>query len=97
LAEELLNLAWDSELYFDEYSKIGSAFEKEFAAYLKAKNAGLPPHRLKSIRMLKSESSRLLQLADLVAGVIKNQAKKKFDLQHLIDDKAIRVQYWPRR
>jgi hypothetical protein len=47
--------------------------------------------------MLKSESSRLLQLADLVAGVIRNQAKKKFDLQHLIDDKAIRVQYWPSR
>ena len=97
LAEELLNIAWDAELYFDEYSKIGSAFEKEFASYIKARNAGLPPHRLKSVTMLSSDRSRLIQLADLLAGIVKNQAKGKFDLQHLVDDKVIRVQYWPRR
>jgi hypothetical protein len=97
IAEEFLSLAWDAELYFDEYSNIGSKFQREFAAYIKKRNAGLPPHRLKSVAMLKSEQSRLIQLADLLAGVVKNQVKGKFDLQHLVDDKVLKVQYWPRK
>lgn len=95
LVGDLLNISWGASLYFDEYGRSQSAFDREFQAYLKKQNSGLPRTRLKSIAMLKSDKEPLIQLADLIAGVIKNAAKGSFDLLHLIDEKMIGLTIWP--
>jgi hypothetical protein len=40
-------------------------------------------------------SNKGIQLADMLAGVIKNRAAGSFDLLHLVDDKAVQIRVWP--
>lgn len=95
LVGDLLCVTWASELYFDEYSQIGSAFEATFKDYLREQNAGLPPDRIRSITMLESHRERLLQFADLLGGVVKNRLDGSFDLLDLVDEKLIDLRIWP--
>jgi hypothetical protein len=52
-------------------------------------NAGLPPDHLKSIAMLASGKECLIQLADLIAGVVRQAARGNPNLLYSIEDKMI--------
>lgn len=72
-----------------------SRFDRELQAYLIDRNAGLPPDHLKSIGMLPSGKQPLIQIADLIAGVVRRAAKGDRELLYAIEDKAIDVRIWP--
>jgi hypothetical protein len=95
LAGDLLTISSRTELYFDEYGASQSRFDKELQSYLVERNAGLPPEHLKSITMLASGKERLIQLADLIAGVARRAAKGDPDLLYSIEDKMIDMRVWP--
>jgi hypothetical protein len=97
LAGDLLTISSRSELYFDEYGASQSRFDRELQAYLLNRNAGLPPDHLKSIAMLSSGQQPLIQIADLIAGVVRRAARGDRDLLYAIEDKMIDVRIWPPR
>jgi len=96
LVSDLLSIAWGASLYFDEYGGgPGSAFERAFVKHLREQNAGLPADRIRTISSLKSGQSRLIQMADLLAGVVKNKADGSFDLMSVVDEKQLWVRFFP--
>lgn len=95
LVGDLLTIASQAGLYFDEYGASQSQFDLELQAYLINRNAGLPPDHLKSISMLPSGREPLIQLADLIAGVVRRAAKGDLELLYLIEEKMIDVRFWP--
>jgi hypothetical protein len=95
LAGDLLTISSRSELYFDEYGASKSRFDRELQAYLIDRNAGLPPDHLKSIAMLPSGKQPLIQIADLIAGVVRRAARGDRELLYAIEDKMIDVRLWP--
>ena len=97
LAGDLLTISSRSELFFDEYGASRSQFDRELQAYLIDRNAGLPPYHLKSISMLSSGREPLIQLADLIAGVVRKAASGDNELLYSVEDKMIDVRIWPPR
>jgi hypothetical protein len=96
LVSDLLNIAWDAALHFDEYGGgTGSAFERDFSKYIRTENTGLPADRIRTISSLKSGRSRLIQIADLLAGVIKNRVEGSFDLTSEVEEKELWVRDFP--
>jgi hypothetical protein len=96
LVSDLLNIAWGASLYFDEYGGgAGSVFERQFIEYLRVQNRGLPADRIRSISSLRSGQSRLIQLADLLAGVLKNKLDGSFDLTNEVEEKELWVRLFP--
>lgn len=96
LAGILLDHVSHADLVFDQYSSSNqSAFAKSFFGYLREQNAGYPAERIKSIDMLDSKGELLLQLADLIAGVVKNREKGKFDLTPMIEEKCLALEQFP--
>jgi hypothetical protein len=67
-------------LCFDDYGASKSRFNRELLAYLTDRNAGLPPDHLKSIAMLSSGKQPLIQIADVIAGVVRRAARGDRDL-----------------
>lgn len=82
-------------LFFDQYSQKNSAFQDEFFNYLKEKNLEFKFKRVDNIEMFDSKDHPYIQLADLIAGVLKLKMKKKVDLFNLIEEKCIDVIYFP--
>ncbi len=73
-------------------------FQRQLEKYLKLKmNNGL--RRIKSVKMQKSVSNNLLQLADYVAGIVNRSVQQKKDnakiYRKMIAHREIRVQIWP--
>ena len=73
-------------------------FRTQLAKYLKRKvNTG--PTSVKKVKMQKSESNNLLQLADYVAGTINrsvtNTKKHSDEYRKIIAHREIHVQVWP--
>jgi hypothetical protein len=97
LAGDLLTISSRSELFFDEYGASRSQFDRELQAYLIDRNAGLPPEHLQSISMLSSGREPLIQLADLIAGVVRKAARGDNELLYSVEDKMIDVRIWPPR
>lgn len=75
-------------------------FKHQLANYLRRKlNLKSSPNLIKKVKMQRSTSNNLLQLADYVAGVINRSVmhKKKFagEYEKAIAHRKIRVQIWP--
>jgi hypothetical protein len=81
----------------DEDGASRSRFDRELQSDLIEKNAGLPRDQLKSIAMLPSGKERLIQLADLIAGVVGQAARGNATLLYSIEDKMIDIRVWPSR
>ncbi|GIM20620.1 hypothetical protein KHM19_11770 [Leptospira borgpetersenii] len=47
------------------------------------------------MEMLSSKNEPLIQLADIIAGLIKNKAKNKFDFIRYVIDRAVKIEYFP--
>jgi hypothetical protein len=94
---DLLTRSFRTKLYFDEYRASRSRFDRELQTYLIERNGGLPPEHLKSIAMLPSGKERLIQLADLIAGVVRQAARRNPTLFYSIEDKMIEMRVWPPR
>ncbi|MBI2167158.1 MAG: DUF3800 domain-containing protein [Candidatus Omnitrophica bacterium] len=74
-------------------------FKRQLATYLRRKINTSDRKHLRKVKMQRSSSNRLLQLADYIAGVInrKMQKKKDADTYHrLIAHRQIYVQVWPK-
>jgi len=95
LVDTVLDYVGEANLFFDEYSNIGSSFEKEFFTYLKKENIGFVLNTVDKIKMVKSNKNKLVQLADLLVGTVKYSAKGKFDLIPWIEEKIIDIRYLP--
>lgn len=74
-------------------------FKFQLAAYLK-KRMNISDTKIKKVKMQRSTSNNLLQLADYLAGAINRsvQDKRKFadDYRKMIAHRQIKVQIWPK-
>ena len=95
MVDNVLDYVGEAHLYFDEYSNIGSAFEKEFFEYLKKENVGFVLNNVDKLKMVKSSKNKFVQLTDLLVGTIKYSVKGKFDLTPYIEEKIIDIRYLP--
>lgn len=73
-------------------------FQRQLEKYLKVKMNG-ELKRIKSVKMQKSVSNNLLQLADYVAGIVNRSVQRKKDnavvYRKMIAHREIKVQIWP--
>jgi len=87
----------DSTVIIDESGNLD--FKNQLATYLR-KRVNKNDKLLKKIKMQRSESNNLLQLADYVAGAInrsvKNEKKKSDAYRKIIAHREIYVQIWPK-
>ena len=87
----------DAIVVMDESGSLD--FKQQLATYLRNKiNTKMKCH-IKKVKMQRSSSNRLLQLADYVTGVINRsiQGKKNWQEYHkLIGHREINVQVWPK-
>jgi hypothetical protein len=93
LVGELLSLAWQADLIIDENST--EAFQARLADYLRRNNFGLPVSRLAAVDFAQSSKTRLIQLADLVAGAVRRSVTGEPGTLRELADKLINVQFWP--
>ncbi|MFA4794683.1 MULTISPECIES: DUF3800 domain-containing protein [Leptospira] len=82
-------------LYFDEYSGKNSKFQKEFKDYITKKNTEYYFKKVEQLEMFQSSDHPFIQVADLIAGVLKNQMKNKNNLFELIEEKCIFTKIFP--
>ncbi len=75
-------------------------FKRKLAKYLRFKLNEKDKRLIKKVKMQRSESNNLLQLADYVAGVINRsvQKKRKFagEYRKIISHREMKVQVWPK-
>ena len=87
----------DSTVIIDESGNLD--FKNQLATYLR-KRVNKNDKLIKKIKMQRSESNNLLQLADYVAGAInrsvKNEKKKSDVYRKIIAHREIYVQIWPK-
>lgn len=87
----------DSIVVIDESGNLD--FKNQLATYLR-KRVNKNDKLIKKIKMQRSESNNLLQLADYVAGAInrsvKNEKKKSDVYRKIIAHREIYVQIWPK-
>lgn len=75
-------------------------FKRQLAKFLREKVNGQAGNTIKEVKMQRSSSNNLLQLADYAAGAINRsmEKKRKFagDYRKLLAHREIEVQVWPR-
>ncbi len=76
----------------------GLEFRSQLTKYLR-KKVNAKERLIKEVKMQRSESNNLLQLADYIAGVINrsvtNNKKSSDEYRKLVEHREIRVQIWP--
>jgi len=95
LIGELLTVSWQADLVLDQNST--DAVQQELEAYLRRQNSGLPISRLGLVKFSDSSKTRLVQLADLVAGAVRRFVAGERHPLLEIEDKMITLQFWPPR
>jgi hypothetical protein len=95
LIGDLLMTAWQADLVIDENST--PAFQAQTEKHLREFNSGLPLQRLGKIKFSDSSKTRLVQLADLVAGAVRRAAAGEKEPLAEIEHQQISLQYWPPR
>ena len=93
LIVDLLTIAWQVDLVIDEHST--AAFQTELEAHLRRQNSGLPIGRLGAVTFSDSSQSRLVQLADLVAGAVRRSVDGHTRPLREIEHQMINLQFWP--
>jgi len=87
----------DAKVLIDESGSLD--FKRQLARYLKARINTTSVRHIKKVKMQRSSSNRLLQLADYVAGVVNRKVQNKKnadDYRKLISHREIFVQIWPK-
>ena len=95
LVGDLLTVAWPADLAQDQQSTQAAKAESE--EHLRTQNSGLAVSRLGSVKFSDSSKTRLVQLADLVAGAVRRSAAGEALPLREIEDKMINLQFWPPR
>ncbi|MGE0811720.1 MAG: DUF3800 domain-containing protein [Vicinamibacterales bacterium] len=95
LVGDLLTLAWQADLVIDQHSTV--EFQRQLADYLRRQNSGLPVNSLNDVSFSDSSKSRLIQLADLVAGAVRRSIEREPVPLREIEHKMIGLQHWPPR
>jgi hypothetical protein len=95
LVGDLLTMAWQADLVLDQNST--DAVQAELEEYLRRENSGLPVSRLGEINFADSSKTRLVQLADLIAGAVRRSVAGDSQPLREIEDKMINLQFWPPR
>jgi hypothetical protein len=95
LVDTVLDYIGEANLYFDEYSNIGSSFETEFFNYLRKENIGFILNNVGRLEMVSSNKNKFAQFTDLLVGTVKYSAKGKIDLLPWIEEKIIDIRYLP--
>ena len=95
LVGDLLTVAWQADLVLDQNST--QAAQAELEEHLRRQNSGLPVSRLGSVKFSDSSKTRLVQLADLVAGAVRRSVAGEALPLREIEDKMINLQFWPPR
>lgn len=95
LVGDLLTVAWRADLVVDQNST--EAVQAELEDHLRRQNSGLPVSRLGSVNFSDSSKTRLVQLADLVAGAVRRSVAGETLPLREIEDKMINLQFWPPR
>lgn len=95
LVGDLLTMAWQADLVLDQNST--KQAQEELENYLRRANSGLPVTRLNDVKFSDSSKSRLVQLADLVAGAVRRTFEGKPLPFMEIEEKMINLQFWPPR
>ena len=87
----------DAIVVIDESGSLD--FKRQLATYLR-RRINIPDKKhIKEVKMQRSSSNRLLQLADYIAGVVSRKVQKKKDAEvyhRLIAHREIYVQVWPK-
>ncbi len=88
----------DATVVIDESGSLD--FKQQLAQYLRKKMNNDDRKLIKKVKMQRSESNNLLQLADYVAGIInrsvQNKRKKADVYRKLLAHREIYVQIWPK-
>ena len=92
---DLLTVAWQADLVLDQSST--QAAQAEFEEHLRRQNSGLPVSRFGSVKFSDNSKTRLVQLADLVAGAVRRSVAGEALPLREIEDKMINLQFWPPR
>lgn len=95
LIDNVLNYTGAVNLYFDVYSNKNSKFETEFLNYIKKSALGFPFNKVDQTDMLSSTDHPLIQMADLLTGVVRDIIEGKGTLFKYVEDKAIDIYYFP--
>jgi len=95
LVGDLLSAAWQADLVIDENST--QNFQVELENHLRRQNSGLPIGRLNQVGFSNSSKTRLVQLADLVAGAVRRSMEGETIPLREIEHKMITLQFWPPR
>lgn len=82
-------------LYFDEYSGKNSQFQKEFKDYITKKNTEYYFKKVEQLEMFQSSDHPFIQVADLIAGVLKNQMKIKIIYLSLLKRNVFLQEFFP--
>lgn len=96
LFERAINHLNDTIIVIDKSDNLD--FQRELEAYLKRKFNN-NKRRIRSLKMQKSSSNNLLQIADYIAGIMNRSITcggfKNEDLRKMIGQKEIVVEVWP--
>lgn len=95
LIDDVLDDTGEVNIVFDEYGGKNSRFQDEFFQYIRNRTLTFPVNKVGHMEMFKSDNNPFLQLADLLAGVIKNDLKNPRKLLPFVSDKLLSVQYFP--
>jgi hypothetical protein len=95
LIDDVLDETGEVNIIFDEYGGKNSKFQTEFFRYLRTRMLTFPVNKVSHMEMFSSDSNPFLQLADLLAGVVKNDLKRPKKLMHFVSDKLVSQQYFP--
>jgi hypothetical protein len=84
----------EGKLFFDQYGgNEKKTFENEFFKYILRQNLAFPISKINKMAMTESQSSNLVQLADLLSGVVKHSltGNRKLIKLPFVDDKKLDV------
>lgn len=95
LVGELLTVAWQADLVIDENSS--TTFQGQLERHLREQNSGLPVSRLGAVSFAQSSRTRLVQLADLVAGAVRRDVGGERLPLREIEHKMIDLRRFPSR
>ena len=95
LIDEVLDETGEVNIVFDEYGGKNSRFQDEFFKYLRKRTLTFPVNKISHMEMFTSDSNPFLQVADLLAGVIKNDLKRPRKLLPIVSDKLLTLRYFP--
>jgi len=95
LLNDVLDEVGEAHVVFDEYGGRNSRFQREFFKYIKNRTLAYPVNKIGHMEMHRSDGNPFLQMADLLAGTIKNEFKQGPSLLPYVADKQITVQYFP--